>query len=169
MLKNKDCGWGVSIPEGVGEDKWSGDTTIAVYKHSLMNHYMYCYRCWNFWTWEIISLTTSVSGLLEYQLLYEDFCLNIIIKSSWEWNSPEWKMVKLIQAMYFYGEKYEISFLLSPLHWQHLLCACIYIVGNVDLSLPSNPHSWLLKTEYCATITAHLLCNKFKLMAKPNS
>jgi hypothetical protein len=37
------------------------------------------------------------------------------------------------------------------------------------LSLPSNPHSCLLKTEYCATITAHLLCNKYKLMAKPHS
>jgi hypothetical protein len=41
MLKNKDCSSGFSIPEDVGVgDKWSGDTTIAVYKHSWTNYYM---------------------------------------------------------------------------------------------------------------------------------
>jgi len=47
---------------------------------------------------------------------------------------------------------------------------CMYLhCWECRLSLPSNLHSWLLKTEYCATITAHLLCNKHKLMAKYRS
>jgi hypothetical protein len=142
MLKNKDCGWRVSIPEDVGVgEKWSGHTTIAVYKHSWMNLYMYCYLCWNFWTWETNFtdyLSIGTSGV-SASVLKEFYC-NIILKSRREWNSPVWKMVKLIQAMCFYGEKCEISFLLSPWHWQLLLCECHYIVGNVGCYLFLSVH-----------------------------
>jgi len=96
---------------------------------------MNCYLCWNFWSWEtnfLNYLSIRTSGVSASVL---DFYRNIIFKFRREWNSPVWKMVKLIQAMYFYGEKCEISFLLSPRHWQLLLYACIYIVGNVGCYL----------------------------------